>query len=93
MEGGLITPPALIGTGPQMGVTSQERSRAEPRPTSRCLICLIQVSCLVQLQFSYKRKETKALARIDKFLVASSLNDVKAFASLCAQIEMQPYGD
>ena len=59
----------------------QERSRAEPRPTSRCLTCLIQVSCLDLLQFSYKRKETKALARIDKFLVASSLNDAKgAFA-------------
>jgi hypothetical protein len=68
----------------------QARSRAEPKPASRCLICLIQVPYLVLFQFSYKHKETKPVARIDKFQVASSLNDDLV---LCAQIEMQPYGD
>jgi hypothetical protein len=29
MEGGLITPPALIGTGPLMGVTSHSKRKME----------------------------------------------------------------
>ena len=37
MEGGLITPPALIGTGPLMGVTSGGPG-CRPRRVSCCCI-------------------------------------------------------
>ena len=72
--------------------THQESSRAEPKPTIRCLICLIQDSCLVPLQFSHKQRETQTVVRIDKFLAANSLGDGRG-DGLGAQIEIQPFGD
>jgi hypothetical protein len=41
MEGGLITPPALIGTGPLMGVTAQAESVGWQT-------CALVVRCLAQ---------------------------------------------
>ena len=70
--------------------SGKQPSRAEPKPTIRCLICLIQVSCLVPLQFSHKRRETQTVVRIDKFLAANSLGD--GSKGLGAQIEIQPFG-